>query len=112
MERHVHNTARLLRNLDFGLPVAETLFQMNERLDGTGYPHGLKGPEITEAARILGACDVFCARIAPRSYRPPVTIDAAVDILLQNTHRYDESVVQAIKRVVASPESADILASK
>jgi len=112
MQRHVHNTARLLKDLDFGLPVASALFQMNERLDGTGYPQGLEGPEIAVPARILGACDVFCARIAPRSYRPPITTDAAIDILLQNTHRYDETVARAMQRVVASPESAEILASK
>jgi PAS domain S-box-containing protein len=112
MERHVHNTARLLRNLDFGLPVASALFQMNERLDGTGYPQGLDGPEIALPARILGACDVFCARIAPRSYRPAITTEAAMDILLQNSHRYDETVVQAMQRVVTSPESAEILASR
>jgi PAS domain S-box-containing protein len=110
MERHVDNTARLLRHLDFGLPVASTLYQMNERLDGTGYPQGLDGREIALPARILGACDVFCARIAPRSYRPAITTDAAIDILLQNTDRYDETVVRAIQQVVSSPESAEILA--
>lgn len=110
MERHVHNTARLLRHLDFGLPVATTLFQMNERLDGTGYPQGLGGAEIALPARILGACDVFCARIAPRSYRPAITTEAAIDILLQNTHRYDEAVVHAMQRVASSPESAELLA--
>lgn len=110
MERHVHNTARLLRHLDFGLPVAASLFQMNERLDGTGYPQGLGGAEIALPARILGACDVFCARIAPRSYRPAITTEAAIDILLQNTHRYDEAVVRAMQQVATSPESAEILA--
>lgn len=110
MERHVYNTARLLRHLDFGLPVATTLFQMNERLDGTGYPQGLGGTEIALPARILGACDVFCARIAPRSYRPAITTEAAIDILLQNTHRYDEAVVHAMQRVASSPESAELLA--
>lgn len=110
MERHVHNTARLLRHLDFGLPVAATLFQMNERLDGTGYPQGLGSTEITLPARILGACDVFCARIAPRSYRPAITTDAAIEILQQNTHRYDETVVHALQQIAGSPESAEILA--
>ena len=83
---------------------------MNERLDGTGYPQGLGGTEIALPARILGACDVFCARIAPRSYRPAITTDAAIDILLQNLHRYDKAVVHAMQRVANSPESAEILA--
>lgn len=109
VQKHVHNTASLLRDLDFGLPVATTLFQIHERLDGTGYPKGLKSGDIALPARILGACDVFCARIAPRSYRPAITPEAALDILLQNPHRYDETVVRAMQQVVKSPESAVIL---
>ena len=110
MQKHVHHTARLLRDLDFGLPVAATLFQMHERLDGTGYPHGIYGVDIALPARILGACDVFCARIAPRSYRPAIAPEAALDILLQNPHRYDEAVVRAMQKVVQLPETAEILA--
>jgi HD-GYP domain-containing protein (c-di-GMP phosphodiesterase class II) len=111
MQNHVHHTARLLRDLDFGLPVAATLFQMHERLDGTGYPQGLRAVDIALPARILGACDVFCARIAPRSYRPAITPEAALDILLQNPHRYDEAVVRAMQEVVKSPETTEIMTS-
>jgi HD-GYP domain-containing protein (c-di-GMP phosphodiesterase class II) len=109
VQKHVHHTANLLRDLDFGLPVAATLFQIHERLDGTGYPQGLKGGDVALPARILGACDVFCARVAPRSYRPAITPEAALDILLQNPHRYDETVVRAMKQVMQSPEGADIM---
>ncbi len=109
MQKHVHNSASLLRDLDFGLPVAATLFQIHERLDGTGYPQGLKDGDIALPARILGACDVFCARVAPRSYRPAIAPEAALDVLLQNPHRYDEVVVRAMQQVIQSPESANIL---
>jgi HD-GYP domain-containing protein (c-di-GMP phosphodiesterase class II) len=109
VQKHVHHTASLLRDLDFGLPVAATLFQIHERLDGTGYPQGLKSGDIALPARILGACDVFCARVAPRSYRPAITPEAALDILLQNPHRYDENVVRAMQQVMQSPEGVEIL---
>lgn len=109
IQKHVHHTASLLRDLDFGLPVAATLFQIHERLDGSGYPQGLKGGDIALPARILGACDVFCARVAPRSYRPAIAPDAALDVLLQNPHRYDETVVRAMQQVMQSPEGAKIL---
>ena len=112
MQKHVHHTARLLRDLDFGLPVGATLFQMHERLDGTGYPLGLRGVDIALPARILGACDVFCARVAPRSYRPAITPEAALDILLQNPHRYDDAVVRAMQTVVELPETEEILAQR
>ena len=110
MQKHVHNTARVLRDLDFGLPVAAALFQMNERLDGTGYPQGLRGGNIALESRILAACDVFCARIAPRSYRPAIAPEEALDILQQNPHRYDETVVRAMHQVVGAPESEKVLA--
>lgn len=109
VQKHVHHTASLLRDLDFGLPVAATLFQIHERLDGTGYPQGLKGGDVALPARILGACDVFCARVAPRSYRPAITPEVALDILLQNPHRYDENVVRAMQQVMQSPEGVEIM---
>ncbi|NKB50593.1 MAG: PAS domain-containing protein [Alphaproteobacteria bacterium] len=109
VQKHVHHTASLLRDRDFGLPVAATLFQIHERLDGTGYPQGLKDGDVALPARILGACDVFCARVAPRSYRPAITPEAAIDILQQNPHRYDETVVRAMQKVMQSPEGAAIL---
>lgn len=110
VQKHVHHTARLLRDLDFGLPVAATLFKIHERLDGTGYPQGLRAEDTPLEARILGACDAFCARIAPRSYRPAIEPQAALDILLQNPHRYDETVVRAMQQVIQSPDSGQILA--
>lgn len=107
VQKHVHHTANLLRDLDFGLPVASTLFQIHERLDGTGYPQGLKATEIALPARILGACDVYCARVSPRSYRPEITPEAALDVLAQNPHRYDENVVRAMRKVILSSEQGD-----
>lgn len=104
VQKHVHHTASLLRDLDFGLPVAATLFQIHERLDGTGYPQGLKAADIALPARILGACDVYIARVAPRSYRPEIAPEAALDVLAQNPHRYDEAVVRAMRKVILSPE--------
>ena len=110
VQKHVHHTARLLSDMDFGLPVAATLFQIHERLDGTGYPQGLHSVDIALPARILGACDVFCARTAPRSYRPAIAPEAALDILLQNPHRYDGDVVRAMHQVVGAPEIEKIVA--
>ena len=44
----------ILKNIDFPWPLAETIYQHHERLDGSGYPRGLKGDEILMEARILG----------------------------------------------------------
>ena len=110
MERHIEYALDFLKDLDFGLPVHETVAQMHERLDGKGYPRGFAGDEIGMPARILGVCDVFCARIEPRSYRPVIASNAALEILAEHPHRYDASVVEALRDAVASIEGERLLA--
>ncbi len=102
VETHLDHAAAILKDIDFELPVLETIYQMHERLDGKGYPRGLKGEEISLTGRILGACDVFCARIEPRSYRPGISIEEALDILEKNQDRYDPRVIAVLREVSAS----------
>lgn len=109
VEEHISHAVRLLRDFDFGLPVVETIWQMHERLDGGGYPVALKGPEISFLALILGACDVFCARTAPRAFRSRIPPERALELLEQNPRRYDASVVGALKEVVLSPEGKELI---
>lgn len=102
MQTHVAHAERVLKGIEFELPVARTLRQMHERLDGTGYPDGLSGKAISRPARILGACDVFCARVEPRSYRQGIPPAEALAVLEQNRHRYDPDVVAALRAAVQS----------
>ncbi|MDX1484309.1 MAG: PAS domain-containing protein [Alphaproteobacteria bacterium] len=97
MKTHVNHAVGILSGVEFGLPVVETLAQIYERLDGSGYPNGASGDEINLAARILGVADVFCARVERRSYREPITAEAALDILAANDDKYDSRVVEALK---------------
>ncbi len=102
MQSHVEHASRVLRDIDFdGLPVHDTVYAMYERLDGQGYPRGLKNGEIPLLARILGAADVFAARIRPRSYRAPIGPDEALSVLAMNAPaRYDPEVVAALRAVL------------
>lgn len=111
MEAHVGHAIEFLRGIDFELPVEETIAQMHERLDGQGYPKGLKGDEICLTGRILGACDVFCARLEPRSYRAGLAPEAVLDILEENLMRYDPKVIEALKQVVATIPGEKLIAS-
>ncbi len=111
MQRHLDHAAVILREIDFGLPVLETVYQMHERLDGKGYPAGLSGDQIGPTARILGACDVFCARVEPRAYRSGISAGAALDILEQNPDRYDPTVVAALREAVTSVAGEKLIAS-
>jgi PAS domain S-box-containing protein len=111
MEAHVDQAIELLHGIDFELPVVETIAQMHERLDGKGYPRGLQGDGICLTGRILGACDVFCARLEPRSYRAGLGPAEVLAILDENISRYDIKVIEALKQVVATIPGEKIIAS-
>ena len=110
MRKHLDHAATILRDMDFGLPVLDAIQQMHERLDGGGYPKGLAGARIGRAGRILGACDVFCARVEPRSYRDGISADEALHILESNAERYDTDVVAALRAVAESIAGEKLMA--
>ena len=110
LQTHIDHTTAILRDIDFELPVLETIIQMHERLDGKGYPAGLSGGDIRLTARILGACDVFCARVEPRTYRSGIAPGSALEILESNPDRYDPQVVAALRKVVNSVAGEKLIA--
>src|SRR3546814_12089197 len=93
MQKHIEHASTVLSGIDFDLPIHDTIHQMYERLDGSGYPKGLQGEEIGLLSRILGACDVLSARIRPRSYRGAVLAEVALDVLESNARKYDAEIV-------------------
>ncbi|MFH0926587.1 MAG: HD domain-containing phosphohydrolase [bacterium] len=70
--------------MDFPWPVAQIVLQHHERIDGSGYPQGLKGENILLEARILGVVDVIEAMSSHRPYRPALGIDKALEKISQN----------------------------
>jgi PAS domain S-box-containing protein/putative nucleotidyltransferase with HDIG domain len=84
----------ILKDIDFPWPVADVAHQHHERLDGSGYPQGLKGDEICLEARIVAVADVVEAISSHRPYRPSLGIDVALDeIRKQRGKLYDPEVV-------------------
>lgn len=71
----------MLRGLDFLGPALDFVRSHHERLDGTGYPFGLKGDEIKDGARVLSIADVFDAVSTTRSYQDAMNLDKAFSIL-------------------------------
>jgi HD-GYP domain-containing protein (c-di-GMP phosphodiesterase class II) len=67
----------LLAQADFGFPLAEIVLQHHERLDGSGYPAGLRGDQIMPEARIIAVADVVEAMCSHRSHRPSPGLDRA-----------------------------------
>jgi HD-GYP domain-containing protein (c-di-GMP phosphodiesterase class II) len=68
----------IIKNIEFPWPVAAMVHQHHERLDGSGYPQGLKGDAIALEARILAVADVVEAMASHRPYRAGLGIDAAL----------------------------------
>ena len=86
----------ILINIEFPYPVAEIIFQHHERMDGSGYPRGLKGDKIAIEARIIGAADVMDAMASYRPYRPALGVDAAIEEIVKfRGITYDPAVVDA-----------------
>jgi putative nucleotidyltransferase with HDIG domain len=90
----------MLRGIEFDSPVALVALQHHERLDGSGYPQGLRDNEIIKESRIMAVADVVEAMASHRPYRPALGIEPALDEILGNRARlYDADCVDACFRV-------------
>jgi len=90
----------ILKTLEFPWPVALAVWQHHERLDGSGYPEGLKGENIILEARILMVADVVEAMVSHRPYRAALGTEAALqEIGAHKGTRYDAAVVEACLRL-------------
>ena len=91
---------KILKDIDFPWPVAEIVYEHHERLDGSGYPRGLKDGEILFEARVLAVADVVEAMSSHRPYRPALGIEAALDEIRRNRGKlYDPEVVDACVKI-------------
>src|SRR5690606_24746453 len=85
---------------DFDWPVAKVIRQHHERMDGSGYPLGLKGDEIMLEARIIAVADVVESMASHRPYRPSLGIGPALaEIEGKAGLLYDPAVAQACLRL-------------
>lgn len=99
IREHPRQGYEILNHIEFPWPVSDTVLWHHERLDGSGYPDGLTGDAIPQAARILAVADVVEAMSSHRPYRPIVGLDQAIEEVSENPQRYDAEVVQACVRL-------------
>ena len=91
----------ILKNVDFEWPIARIVVQHHERLDGSGYPFGLRGRDILQESRILAVADVVEAMSSHRPYRPALGIDKALaEVVRGDGTLYDSEVVLACAKVI------------
>lgn len=100
MKRHPLDGAEMVKDLYYQ-DVVTIIAQHHERLNGTGYPYGLKGDEILLESRIIAVSDTFDAMTEDRSYRKALDVQFAIDelIKLSDTH-YDKRIVDAFLEVL------------
>jgi putative nucleotidyltransferase with HDIG domain len=97
---HAREGYQILRDIDFPWPVAQVALQHHERLDGSGYPDGLKGNDISIEARIVAVADVVESMSSHRPYRPGLGLPAALDEIENGAGAvYDEKMVKACLRL-------------
>jgi HD-GYP domain-containing protein (c-di-GMP phosphodiesterase class II) len=99
MRRHAENGANLARIANFGDIVQDGVRYHHERLDGSGYPSGLRGEQIPVVARILAVCDSYVAMTSDRPHRPRMSAIAALNELRAGAGTvYDARIVREFIR--------------
>jgi HD-GYP domain-containing protein (c-di-GMP phosphodiesterase class II) len=100
LHSHVQHSVDVLKAIDFEGPVIDVIAQKSEHLDGTGYPAGLKEPELLLESRILAVANAFVAMVSARAYRAGVPMEETLDRLLnESASKYDRHVVAALFHV-------------
>lgn len=90
-------SADIMGQIEFDGPVVETMRQSMERVDGTGFPSGLKGHEILITARIVAVANAFVALISARAHRAGLPLDKAIEVMMSSADKaYDRGVVAAL----------------
>lgn len=107
VHKHVEYTQEMLKDIDFGVPVQEAVYQMWEGMDGSGYPKGLKGEEISIDARVLSVANTFCALMRPRAYRQAHNVQHSLEILAGP--KFDSNIVATLRAFLLSPDGQDFI---
>jgi PAS domain S-box-containing protein/putative nucleotidyltransferase with HDIG domain len=106
IKTHPRSGYEIIRGIDFPWPLADVVLQHHERMDGSGYPDGLKGEEILLDARILAVADIVEAMASHRPYRAGLGFEKALEEVERGKGKlYDPQVVDACQRVFSDGEA-------
>ncbi|MCX6074341.1 MAG: response regulator [Campylobacterales bacterium] len=108
IKMHPQEGYEILKDIDFPWPIAQMILQHHERINGSGYPQGLRDNQILDEAKILGVADVVEAIASHRPYRPALGIDVAIsEIEKYKGELYDPFIVDMCVKVLR--ENKDLL---
>jgi HD-GYP domain-containing protein (c-di-GMP phosphodiesterase class II) len=112
VKTHAERGYEALRRIEFPWPVAEAVRQHHERVDGSGYPRGLRGDDILLEARIVAVADAVEAMLSTRPQRSPLSLGSCVEELhSQAGRRYDARVVSACVKLLRDREASQTSAA-
>jgi PAS domain S-box-containing protein/putative nucleotidyltransferase with HDIG domain len=101
IKTHSQTGYDMIKNIDFPWPIADIVLQHHEKINGSGYPKGLKGDAIMLEARIIAVADVVEAMASHRPYRPSLGIGQALEEIKENKGiLYDSKVVDACSELI------------
>lgn len=105
VKNHCETGYEITKDVEFPWPIADIIRQHHERLDGSGYPQGLRGDRIILEARIIGVADVVEAIHSQRPYRESLGLASALEEIRENAGvLYDPDVVAACLDLIESGE--------
>lgn len=98
---HPQQGYEIIKEIPFAWPIASIILQHHERMNGSGYPKGLKGEQISIEARIVAVADVYEAMTSHRPYRARLTKQTAISELKNNAGiLYEKKVVDSCLKVI------------
>lgn len=104
--------AQIVKDIPFLKPVVPYILEHHERFDGTGYPKGLSGEDISIEGRLLAVADVFDAMTTDRPYQQAFKPEVAVEKILKRANsQFDPNVVEAFERSWRSGKLINITGS-
>jgi HD-GYP domain-containing protein (c-di-GMP phosphodiesterase class II) len=95
----------LLAENDLSPQIVEMAVHHHERLDGTGYPDGLKGAQNTDAVRLTAIADVFSALVEPRAYKEEITPEKALDMMASFDGHLDPALLKSFREFMLDNKS-------
>jgi len=102
MKTHPVDSKNILTEANWDERVIDIAAHHHEKLDGSGYPDGLKGAEITDIVQAASIANIFSGLTDKRSYKPAMTAEKAIETMLDMDEQLDSNLVKAFRPVVLS----------
>lgn len=113
IKQHPGWGVEMLRGMEFPWDIKPLILHHHEKLDGTGYPHGLKGEDVTLGMRIISIADVFDALTSDRVYRPAYDTDKALEIMEKESgSSFDPVLLKCFRNLIKAGKANLVINSR